>query len=364
MDSTELTTAAMKCNDVEIPLSAPYDEFVESGVDAGEDIPVRFPNLDESGSCYSDCYAPHSTIAEQLHCEEGYGTGYKLHDAALQQYAQSTGTPQTADCINQFSSDNLYGVPQITYGSGNSPPATFMAWANSKCDLAASPNQISIWAHCNGVPDETVEQWYGQYKQYQRTIGDMEHPHLSESSSNHPLPRPQLVKCLRNQKSRRRYLASANAAARGPYICTSGCGTNFKRKADWRRHEDTNFPIEKWACPLTGCVQEFPRRHRLKAHVQKVHAVQEFTVSEINRISVPDNYHRQCCECGYTFPEVQQFYDHAVRHFNIPGGTDASLALDQESLISEDEQQDDELTDNDVTTNDGFTLDTEWLLTN
>jgi serine/threonine protein kinase len=38
-----------------------------------------------------------------------------------------------------------------------------------------------------------------------------------------------------------------------PYQCTLGCGKNFDKRADWKKHEEINHPQEGWLCLQTSC---------------------------------------------------------------------------------------------------------------
>ncbi len=222
------------------------------------------------------------------------------------------------------------------------PPAEFISWAHEQDRLETSPSHISIWSRCLRVSPTTVEKWYQQYKTEEPPIGNDggQMTHLGpRSSAEAGIHRP---KCLENLKAKGRYINSPNAAARGPYACTSGCGVNYSRKNDWRRHEDNNFPLDEWSC--TMCLQEFSRSDKVVSHLEKVHDFlskewtctvcysnfnrpnklalhmmtahkkKDFTASGFSFKSLADNYNRQCHHCSAKFPTLKEFYNHALGH--------------------------------------------------
>ena len=75
-----------------------------------------------------------------------------------------------------------------------------------------------------------------------------------------------------------------------PYFCTR-CGRKFKRKGDWKKHEELNFPQEFWFCRLLPCQTEsmekrtYLRKDKFRNHLTKRHDV------------VPTNEHLEACRC-------------------------------------------------------------------
>lgn len=68
-----------------------------------------------------------------------------------------------------------------------------------------------------------------------------------------------------------------------PYECTwQPCKERFRRKFDWRRHEETHCPQWYWACTLSvdpglddqsnlQCTRQFKREDKLTEHLRKEH---------------------------------------------------------------------------------------------
>lgn len=208
------------------------------------------------------------------------------------------------------------------------PPVDFISWACKQDQLEASPKQLSIWSHILRVPETTVEKWYHQYKIYDPLVehGRSQTPHLG-STSFLP-PRAHRIKCLNGLKQRGRYIDSVGAAARGPYSCTSGCGENWARKADWRRHEDNNYPLEEWTCTI--CYQRFTRQDKLKSHMGAIHK-KNLCPSRFNFRSLPDNYNRQCQYCKARFLKSADFYRHTVERIEHATNSCTSIVQVQDS---------------------------------
>lgn len=280
------------------------------------------------------------------------------------------------------------------------PPAEFISWAREQIHLDESPGQISIWCHLHKIPQTTVEKWYQHYKMLGPVIeNDVRQitwpgPESSVGTSMHR------VKCLESQTPRGRYNNSADSSARGRYICTSGCGVNFKRKSDWRRHEDNNFPVEEWTCTICYqvftqayevarhkktahktplgeltcaiCSQTFTRLKKLASHMSALHKRDQVIVSGVSYRSLPDNYHRRCHPCGLRFPRIGEFYTHALEHMggrlgsNVPTHPiQGSTAVGHElgtNVVPELQQANYHGSDDINLGNPG--LDVEWLLGN
>lgn len=262
--------------------------------------------------------------------------GDSIEDARTEYYAQRPAQTYQSCLMPVYHGHPNEPIQMEVPVTEAPPPANFISWAQSQGRLEGSPGEISNCRQYHKVPGATDEEWYQQYRAEEPPVEHGQHPktHPALGSSE---PVTHRIKCLENQTQRGRYINSSDAAARGPYTCTSGCGINFARKADWRRHEDNNFPLEEWTCTI--CSQRITRRDKMKSHLKIVHKKHEFTVSDVSFRALPDVYNRRCRHCGSTFPKLAEFYNHAVVHFVEGKMNSSSPARDEveDTVVSEDE---------------------------
>ncbi|KAL9118450.1 MAG: hypothetical protein Q9187_005002 [Circinaria calcarea] len=111
-----------------------------------------------------------------------------------------------------------------------------------------------------------------------------------------------------------------------PYLCTC-CGRNFKRKGDWKKHEELNFPQEFWLCQFVPCETEpmekqtYLRKDKFRSHLTKRHGI------------VPTNEHFETCHfliesefpricifrnCSTEFETWSERVDHITEHMRRP----------------------------------------------
>ena len=78
----------------------------------------------------------------------------------------------------------------------------------------------------------------------------------------------------------------------GMYQCTigRGCSQSFKRKGDWKRHENTHYPQEVWLCEYQACASSpkpFLREEHFSKHFARTHPGTDSTTGK------PDNFRHE-----------------------------------------------------------------------
>ena len=58
-----------------------------------------------------------------------------------------------------------------------------------------------------------------------------------------------------------------NVVSSKPYLCSSGCGKSFTRKADMQRHNRLHGPPSLW-CNVQGCTKSFYRNDKFQEHIK------------------------------------------------------------------------------------------------
>lgn len=140
------------------------------------------------------------------------------------------------------------------------------------------------------------------------------------------------------------------------YQCTRGCGAAFKRKDDWRRHEeDLNYPQDGWICNLasipyghrTSCKDRqikgrlFFRRDKFIDHCDKLHPEidgLEFALESRIKINYPFPQHCGFCNDPQTGSWLSRC-EHIIAHFDA--GKDMSKWADPDNEDGGDGDQDD-----------------------
>ncbi|MCJ1371194.1 hypothetical protein MMC20_002409 [Loxospora ochrophaea] len=119
--------------------------------------------------------------------------------------------------------------------------------------------------------------------------------------------------------------ASLNRDERYPFACTSRCGKKFKKKDDWRKHEELNYPQEIWRCHLDSCrsglkeKQIYRRKDKFKEHLAKCHGYSCVADKDIERyhFQIKSKFSRLCIfqDCETHFHSWRERIDHIGKHF-------------------------------------------------
>ena len=143
-----------------------------------------------------------------------------------------------------------------------------------------------------------------------------------------------------------------------PYQCTVRCGKNFDKRADWKRHEEINYPQEGWVCQEMSCDNKSMcdpgkisyRKDKFTQHFANTHP-------EVNCASYYDNNHfvvtsrfaRRCGFCTtYWFGNWQDRINHIGDHFSVDRYDMTQWqVLDNEEEDEEGDEVDDEEDDDD-----------------
>jgi len=113
-----------------------------------------------------------------------------------------------------------------------------------------------------------------------------------------------------------------------PYACTSRCGSNFRQKAAWKRHEEINRPPEFWLCHLQACHRQpekrpvFFRKDHFRNHLSKDHtntSVKEADIAAC-RMPIKSNFSKYCIfrRCNKKFKTWKERIDHIADHLKGP----------------------------------------------
>ncbi|MCJ1354706.1 MAG: hypothetical protein MMC33_004695 [Icmadophila ericetorum] len=131
------------------------------------------------------------------------------------------------------------------------------------------------------------------------------------------------MKCLPSND--RQLLSSFGQDRSKPFACTNRCGLTFKRKDDWKKHEERNFSPNMWRCWKLSCMADktaYSRKDKFRNHLRSKHGIGSFTEEEINSHRVPVNvdFDRRCIirSCDKLFHRWNERIDHIWKHFCKP----------------------------------------------
>ena len=113
-----------------------------------------------------------------------------------------------------------------------------------------------------------------------------------------------------------------------PFTCTSRCGATFRKKDQWKRHEEINYPTRVWICGLQTCQQKpeekraFFRKDHFKNHLSKEHFDLVLDEVDIQNFSkpIPSNFSPECIfrDCFIEFEDWNERINHISEHFRDP----------------------------------------------
>ncbi|KFA47458.1 hypothetical protein S40293_02117 [Stachybotrys chartarum IBT 40293] len=110
---------------------------------------------------------------------------------------------------------------------------------------------------------------------------------------------------------------SALQAANKPniYWCTS-CETSFKRKYDWKRHEDEfHERWRKYPCPEPGCNRSFWGSNSFNQHHKQCHGCKTCPHAEKVVKFLRKRKYWACGFCSALHPARERHVEHVARHF-------------------------------------------------
>ena len=157
-----------------------------------------------------------------------------------------------------------------------------------------------------------------------------------------------------------------------PYQCTLGCGKNFDKRADWRKHEEINYPQEAWICQETSCCDKSMsdpgkisyRKDKFKQHYSNAHrGVDLESHYDSSHLLVASTFPRKCGFCTtHQFVNWQDRITHIGDHFFNDGYdmTRWRLISDKKEHDGDNDDDDEEFDDNQNNQNNDSGNDFDW----
>ncbi|KAG6143336.1 hypothetical protein E4U38_004287 [Claviceps purpurea] len=107
----------------------------------------------------------------------------------------------------------------------------------------------------------------------------------------------------------------SNANRQNIYWCTS-CETSFKRKYDWKRHEDEfHERWRKYPCPEPGCNRSFWGSNSFNQHHKQCHGCKTCPHAEKVVKYLRKRKYWACGFCSALHPARERHVEHVARHF-------------------------------------------------
>ncbi|RFU76409.1 homeobox and c2h2 transcription factor [Trichoderma arundinaceum] len=109
--------------------------------------------------------------------------------------------------------------------------------------------------------------------------------------------------------------SSSSAGKTNIYWCTS-CETSFKRKYDWKRHEDEfHERWRKYPCPEPGCNRSFWGSNSFNQHHKQCHGCKTCPHAEKVVRFLRKRKYWACGFCSALHPARERHVEHVARHF-------------------------------------------------
>jgi len=109
--------------------------------------------------------------------------------------------------------------------------------------------------------------------------------------------------------------ASGSLSKQNVYWCTS-CETSFKRKYDWKRHEDEfHERWRKYPCPEPGCNRSFWGSNSFNQHHKQCHGCTTCPHAEKVVKFLRKRKYWACGFCSALHPARERHVEHVARHF-------------------------------------------------
>ncbi|KAF4508940.1 hypothetical protein G6O67_005259 [Ophiocordyceps sinensis] len=109
--------------------------------------------------------------------------------------------------------------------------------------------------------------------------------------------------------------SAASPGRQNVYWCTS-CETSFKRKYDWKRHEDEfHERWRKYPCPEPGCNRSFWGSNSFNQHHKQCHGCKTCPHAEKVVKFLRKRKYWACGFCSALHPARERHVEHVARHF-------------------------------------------------
>ncbi|TQV90843.1 hypothetical protein V2A60_002524 [Cordyceps javanica] len=110
-------------------------------------------------------------------------------------------------------------------------------------------------------------------------------------------------------------MTPSNGNKQNVYWCTS-CETSFKRKYDWKRHEDEfHERWRKYPCPEPGCNRSFWGSNSFNQHHKQCHGCKTCPHAEKVVKFLRKRKYWACGFCSALHPARERHVEHVARHF-------------------------------------------------
>ncbi|KAK5999227.1 hypothetical protein PT974_01618 [Cladobotryum mycophilum] len=137
----------------------------------------------------------------------------------------------------------------------------------------------------------------------------------SSSRSMAPLPMPPPMTSTPAAPLMNNPQSAAAANKQNIYWCTS-CETSFKRKYDWKRHEDEfHERWRKYPCPEPGCNRSFWGSNSFNQHHKQCHGCKTCPHAEKVVKFLRKRKYWACGFCSALHPARERHVEHVARHF-------------------------------------------------
>ncbi|KAK3185556.1 hypothetical protein K4F52_005656 [Lecanicillium sp. MT-2017a] len=110
-------------------------------------------------------------------------------------------------------------------------------------------------------------------------------------------------------------VSTSSGSKQNVYWCTS-CETSFKRKYDWKRHEDEfHERWRKYPCPEPGCNRSFWGSNSFNQHHKQCHGCKTCPHAEKVVKFLRKRKYWACGFCSALHPARERHVEHVARHF-------------------------------------------------
>ena len=210
------------------------------------------------------------------------------------------------------------------------------------------------------IPYKLLHSWFKKYAKYSENY-QLEHQTKRNTKQNYTESyRHNRRKCV-PAAGESLSVGSSNKVDY-PFACTNRCGRVFKRKDDWRKHEEINYPQEIWVCHLEPCVlgpiekRTSFRKDKFREHLAKKHPVMDVTDEDVRsaRLTVDSKFSRKCIfrDCNEEFDGWKGRIDHLAEHMVTKWDISQWRNSADESNETREETTDDDSSDSELSSSD------------
>ncbi|CEJ89585.1 hypothetical protein VHEMI05421 [[Torrubiella] hemipterigena] len=138
---------------------------------------------------------------------------------------------------------------------------------------------------------------------------------VSSARSQAPLPNPPTSSAASIISNSSQLSSASSNSKTNIYWCTS-CDTSFKRKYDWKRHEDEfHERWRKYPCPEPGCNRSFWGSNSFNQHHKQCHNCTTCPHAEKVVKFLRKRKFWACGFCSALHPARERHVEHVARHF-------------------------------------------------